>query len=350
MKKQVWILWLGIALAVVGSGSLAETRQEYLLDALDQSGEEGLQLAPGVTAGLVLEVEASATHQGGEDTSDIRLATFELGLDVALTPGLRGLTSLLWEEDDTEPVDMDTGYVELGGTELIPVVLSVGRMYVPFGAFDSFMISDPLTLELGETRETAAGLSYDTDLFFVWFGGFSGNLDSASRIENAVAALEFKPTDGLTLGASFITDIGEGAGHVDDLNDVLETGGMYEKSAGFSAHFLLELNPVTVAIEYLGALDDMVWRDAEGVETVTRPEAWYVDVAYSLNDAWIGALRYEGSREFKPDEIPAHQYGGTIAWQFNRFATWSVEYLFGTFDANDEADRHMVTTQIAVAF
>lgn len=350
MKKQTWILWMGMALTFGVNGSWAETRQEYLLDALDQSEEAGLRLAPGVTAEVVLEVEASAIRQGDEDASDISLATFELGLDAALMPGLQGVASLLWEEDDTEPVDLDTDYIELGGTETLPVVLSAGRMYVPFGTFNSYMISDPLTLELGETRETAVGVLHEADLFSAWLGAFSGDLKSADGIENAVVALDLKPVDGFTLGASSITDIGEGAGLVDNLNETLEAGGAYEKSPGFSAHLLLELDPMTVAIEYLGAFDDMTWSDAEGVETVTRPEAWHVDVAYALNDAWTGALRYEGSREFKPGEMPEHQCGGTVAWQFNRFSRWSVEYLFGTFEAAGTDDRHQVTTQLALVF
>ncbi len=58
----------------------------------------------------------------------------------------------------------------------------------------------------------------------------------------------------------------------------------------------------------------------------------------------------EGSREFKPDEMPEHHYGGAVAWRLNRFATWSVEYLFGAFRSSDVDDRHLVTTQLAVAF
>ena len=346
MKKRALLLWMMFAAGM----ARAETRQEYLMDALGKDGEPGLQLAPGVTAGLVLEVEASAIHQGNEEMSDVCLATFELGIDAALMPGCQGQVSLLWEEDDTEPLDLDTGYVILGGTETLPLSLSAGKMYVPFGAFNSYMVSDPLTLELGETRETAVELSYDADLFLVRLGGFSGELESASRIENGVAALDFYPVDGLTLGGSFITDIGEGSGYVDDLNEALADKGSYDRSAGINAHLLLELGSATVAVEYLGAVDDMIWTDAQGMETAARPETWNADFSYDFNDAWTGAVRYEGSREFIPDEMPEHQYGGTMAWQCNPFTTWSVEYLFGTFKAKEVDDRHQVTVQIALVF
>jgi len=32
--------------------------------------------------------------------------------------------------------------------------LTAGQLYVPFGAFETGLISDPLTLEIGETRES----------------------------------------------------------------------------------------------------------------------------------------------------------------------------------------------------
>ena len=350
MKKQTWILWMGMTLAIGANSSWAEARQEYLLNALDQSEVADLRLAPGVTAEVVLEVETSATRQGNEETSDISLATFELGLNAALMPGCQGQASLLWEEGDTEPVDLDTGYVVLGGTETMPMILSAGKMYVPFGAFNGYMVSDPLTLELGETRETAIEWSYDSDSFLVRVGVFSGELESASRVKNAVAAFDLSPVDGLTLGTSFITDIGEGIGYVDGLNDALSDGGTYDRSAGFSAHLLLELGSAAVAIEYLGAVDDIIWNDAQGLETAIRPEAWNADFSYAFNAAWTGALRYEGSREFKPEEMPEHQYGGTVAWQFNSFATWSAEYLFGTFKAEEADDRHQATMQMALVF
>jgi hypothetical protein len=108
-----------------------------------------------VTLSGVVEVEAASSEDfAGADTSDITLATVELGLDAEITEWVNAHLLLLWEEDDTEPMDLDEGTITLGNLEKFPLYLTAGKMYVPFGAFESNMISDPLPLELGENRES----------------------------------------------------------------------------------------------------------------------------------------------------------------------------------------------------
>ncbi|MBW1959235.1 MAG: LbtU family siderophore porin, partial [Deltaproteobacteria bacterium] len=126
--------------------------------------QEGIleKWADKITLSGVIEAEAGyedydydnpATND--EDSSDITLATVELGVDVDITKHVKGHVLFLWEEDDTEPVDVDEGFITLDGADVVPLYLNVGKLYVPFGNFESHFISDPLTLELGETRESA---------------------------------------------------------------------------------------------------------------------------------------------------------------------------------------------------
>ena len=264
--------------------------------------------------------------------------------------GVRGEAALLWEEGDSDSLDVDAAFIELGGTEALPLTVSAGRMYLPFGAFNSFVVSDPLTLELGETRETAVALSGEWRGFTAWVGAFAGEREDAENIENAAAALGWSPVEGLTLGISALSDLGEGAGYVDDLNDVLAGEGTAEKAAGLSAFLLLERGAWSLAAEVLGAAEDLEWTDAEGAATALRPQAWHVDAAYAFNDAWTAAARYEGSREFKADEMPEHQGGTALFWQVNAFATLGAEYLYGTFADEAADDRHLATLQLALEF
>ena len=311
---------------------------------------EGLQLAPGVGLGVLVEVEAAYEQTGDEESTDASVATFEVGLEAEPLEGVRGEAALLWEEGDSDSLDVDAAFIELGGTEALPLTVSAGRMYLPFGAFNSFVVSDPLTLELGETRETAVALSGEWRGFTAWVGAFAGEREDAENIENAAAALGWSPVEGLTLGISALSDLGEGAGYVDDLNDVLAGEGTAEKAAGLSAFLLLERGAWSLAAEVLGAAEDLEWTDAEGAATALRPQAWHVDAAYAFNDAWTAAARYEGSREFKADEMPEHQGGAALFWQVNAFATLGAEYLYGTFADEAADDRHLATLQLALEF
>ena len=153
---------------------------------------------------------------------------------------MRGIAALFWEEGDADSLDVDAAYIELGGVEACPLTVSAGRMYLPFGAFNSLLVSDPLTLELGETRETAVALSGEWNGLTAWVGAFAGERDDAENIENAAAALSWSPLEGLTLGISALTDLGEAAGYLDDLNDHLANEGATDKAVGVSAFLHLE--------------------------------------------------------------------------------------------------------------
>ena len=108
-----------------------------------------------VTFGGLVEVEATTGKDyEGTKESDITLATVELGLDAEITDWVNGHILLLYEEDDT-PLCVDEGFITLGNLEKFPLYFAAGKMYVPFGAFETNMISDPLTLELGENNESS---------------------------------------------------------------------------------------------------------------------------------------------------------------------------------------------------
>lgn len=106
----------------------------------------------------LIEVEAgyvSIDPKEGDssDESDIAVATVELGVDAEITKHVLGHVLFLYE--DGEDISVDEATITLSGEDVIPAYLTAGEMYVPFGNFESHMISDPLTLEIAETREAA---------------------------------------------------------------------------------------------------------------------------------------------------------------------------------------------------
>jgi hypothetical protein len=56
---------------------------------------EGLQLAPGVGLGVLVEVEAAYEQIGDEESTDASVATFEVGLEAEPMEGVRGEAALL---------------------------------------------------------------------------------------------------------------------------------------------------------------------------------------------------------------------------------------------------------------
>ena len=107
-----------------------------------------------IEVGALIEVEAGYTSPfEGDSESDVVLATFELGISSQVTDWVEAGGTLLYEEDETD-LEVDTGYITLANADVSPLFLTAGQIYVPFGAFETHMVSDPLTLEIGETRES----------------------------------------------------------------------------------------------------------------------------------------------------------------------------------------------------
>ena len=310
---------------------------------------EGIQLAPGVTLGLLAEIEASWAKAGDEKESDITVSKLEIGLSADPVEGVHAEAVLHWEQD--EDVEFDTAFVCLGGTEKIPVALEAGRIYAPFGKFETAMVSDPLTLELGETRETLAALTWTGGPLTLWAGAFAGELEKEEKkIENAVAAASVAPCDGLEIGAAFSSDLREGKGYLDDLNDIASSADFGDRVPAVNAWLVWTIADFTLSAEYLGAVDDLEvsMEDEDGVlvATADKPQAWSVEGAYAFLEDWTLALRYEGSKEFQG--WPETRWGGTLAWQFNRFASVAAEYLYGTYDDSDLDNAHRLALKLAV--
>jgi len=336
----------------------------------------------------LLEVEASyrATDfrghpidkslSGTEDTrdSDIVLATAALGIDIDFHKYAKGHVLFLWEEDETEPVDLDEGTLALGGTENFPFFLVAGKFYIPFGMFNSHFITDPLTLELGETRETSVMVGFANDMFELKAGAFNGDV-SQSRTHDTInsfygcAAVTIPPKwlGGVELsgGVSCTNNIAD-SDNVQDLINPALNGRVDDLVPGLGAWLSVSYGMFTLELEYVGALADFeageLIFDGSHVGKRSAPKAWNVELAVSPMERLELAARYGGSDEIRggidpaiagaglPLEafIPKSQYGVVASYNIWGPITVSLEYLFNIFQNIDK--QHVITGQLAAEF
>ncbi len=228
--------------ALASTDVLAESSTENIAE-LYHTPSERRDIADlklnGISIGALLEVEATFGREHGEVFSDVTLATVELGIDAILSEWAEGHVLVLWEEDATEPVDLDEGFITLGDGGSCPYSLQIGKMYVPFGRFKSHFISDPLMLELPETRESAALVGYDNEAFSVSVGVFNGAVDGTDDDDHAgdlVAALSVQPAENIEVGAYWVSDLGESDGLEELVRAALSEadGGTYSTVGGLA--------------------------------------------------------------------------------------------------------------------
>jgi len=326
--------------------------------------QEGLlgKWADKITLSGVIEAEAYyedydsdnlATKDKNGDSSDITLATVELGIDVDIIKHVKGHVLFLWEEDDTEPVDVDEGFITLDGEDVVPLYLNVGKLYVPFGNFESHFISDPLTLELGETRESALTVGYVNKWMDVSVSAFNGDIDETgedNHIESYVAGASFSVPEelisnfGITGGVSYISNIADSDGLEGET-----PGEIKDYVGGFNAFLSISfMDKFFLECEYLGALDEFEAGELsfDGGNKF-QPKTWNFELAYAATDRLEVAVKYEGGDDLG-DFLPEDQYGAAVTYGLFKNTSLSLEYLHGEFENDDERD--LVTTQLAVEF
>ncbi len=336
---------------------LNKTKEEQA--AISDMAEKLKAINEHVKIGGLVEVEACKTDgYDGEDESDITLATAELDIDISLHKFVSSHLVFLWEEDETEPVDIDEGYIYLGNTEFFPVYFQVGKLYVPFGNFESNMISDPLTLELGETRESAALLGIDSHGFYAAAYAFNGDVDEAGD-DNEIkcfgfnAGYAYESEDlSLDLGAGWINNIGDS----EDLKDILPSE-IDDYVPGWTAHLIVNWKALSLIGEYLAATDNFENCELEWKDKGAEPETWNLEGAYTTEIAGhetVFALAWQGSDEALAMELPEDRYMGSLSVGVVEGLTFTFEYAhdedYSKSDGGSGDNADTITTQLSLEF
>lgn len=316
-----------------------------------------------VTLSGVVEVEASSAEDfDGADTSDITLATVGLGLDAEITEWVNAHLLLLYEEDDTEPMDLDEGTITLGNLEKFPLYLTAGKMYVPFGSFESNMISDPLTLELGETRESAAQVGFAASGFYGSFYAFNSDINETGD-DDTIASFGANAGYGylndkmsLDLGVGWINNIAA----ADNLSGYFDDAGITEVQdypAGLTAHLTLGYGPFMLIGEYLGALNAFDASELDFNGRGAEPSAWNFEAAYTREikgKETTFAVGYQKTDEALALELPDERILGCIGVEIWENTSLALEYLhdedYSVNEGGTGNDANAATVQMAVEF
>ncbi len=311
-------------------------------------------------SGLV-EVEAGYLDGPEGSESDLTVATVELGIEVQPTPWVNAHVMLLAEEDETEPPEIDEAIFTLANSTVSPWSLAAGRMVVPFGNFDSGMISDPLTLEIGETRETALQLGYVTQGFHALAYLFNGDTQDGGHeaidqfgIKLGYAHDGSDTLPGLDLGISWISNL-------TDSNSLQETIvnpiNLQQTVPGWSANATLHWNRFTLISEYVTAAETFSTTDLAFNGTGAKPSAWNLELD---TDVKIGnhpaalAVALQQTSEATALSLPETRWLVGLSVEIQDNTTLAMEIAHDT--AYDEAKggngeaTDTLTIQLAVAF
>lgn len=336
---------------------------------------EEYQFLTGVTISGLLQVEARFNDgYGGKDASDFVVDELNIGIEAKVHKFAKAKISLLYEQNITD-LEIDEAFLTLG-KEGSPIFLTVGQQYVAFGNFETHMISDSLTLEIGEARETALQANVE-------YGGFYGSIFAfnGSTQENPIAgagtgedkidhyglnlgfASETKAF-AYDIGLSYINDIGDSDGVTNALGGKNAAALLpdYQYVNALGTHVLLNMGQFSFIGEYIGALGSFNVGHLNFNNQGAVLQAWNTELGYSLN--MLGkkaslALGYQGTKEALALGLPKNRYLVGLSMGIYDNTTLSFEYaheqdynlgetgntITGT---GNEQDR--VTLQLALEF
>ena len=309
-----------------------------------------------------IEIEAGFSSDFNDtDSSDITLATVELGIDAKINDRVSGHLLLLHEDDDTEPMEVDEGVISIDLTN--GWSLSAGRMYVPFGSYETNLISDPLTLELGETREAAALISYEADGLYGSVYAFNGDTIEAATpasedtIEHFGASFGYVWENGdmsLDVGIDYISSLGDSDGisgnlpdtDADELPDPLVS---YVGGMAFHANYTH--GALSVIFEYVSS-DDFDTTELTFNGQGASLSAFNLEAGYTY-DWGSAAIGYQTTDEAAAIGLPETRILLAVSKEIFSATSLSFEYAMDDdYDTPDGTgnDGSTTTIQLAIEF
>jgi len=238
-----------------------------------------------VSGTVEIEISSGEDHTAQVKGSDIALATVEIGFDAKINNDVSAHILVLHEGDASGLPVIDEGTISINGESAF---LNAGRMYVPFGNFESNMISDPLTLELGETQETAVQVGFSSGGFQASLYAFNGDADQVTTnipadndvIDDFGMSIAYSMSSGslnLDLGLDFINNMAE----TDTLQGaLLAAPEVTEHTAGTALHAIISVGAFKFIAEHVTASDDFTTTDLQFNGAKASPSASNIEIAY----------------------------------------------------------------------
>lgn len=256
-----------------------------------------------VSVGGLIEV----SYEKAEDEKGNLGVDAEIGIEAKLNEQVSGAILLKPAEEEIGDI-LDEAIITLENFSQAPISITAGKTGMPFGVFESHLISDPYTKEVGDICWEIGGVvgvfgNYAKEPVKVSLALYDSTIE-----EEPVAfacQLSASPAEGLTIGASYRNQKGEDGA---DTNTLADLSAMAQYAAG----------PVTIDVEYSGAMT----REKDE----PKPSAYSAGLSYQATEPLELAVRYDG---FNDDDdtvtSPESRIGAGLNYTFLEVATLSAE-------------------------
>ena len=283
----------------------------------------------------------------GREGNAIDLSGAELDMQALVNDWFLGFMSFAYDNSPTDSGNrinnsslyLDNGFITLGNLNKIPYYATIGQIYVPFGQFSSYLISDPLNKIIFRTKARALSIGYQSlqgQGFYGALFGFQGPTregyktatltvpDSSYYINtfggNIGYAYTVGPLSGL-IGGSIINNVADSLGM--QSTDGPYFGGFATSAAtevlahpvpGYDLRAEMNYEPFVLIAEYTAATRGFSPLDLTFNGQGAKPAGYHLEAIYKFDMFQRPsnlALGY--GRSFEALALNVPQYRGAIA-------------------------------------
>ncbi len=330
----------------------------------DSSNEPSL--SEKVSFSALIEGEFSyGNDYDGNTGSEFVLATVELGLEAELNDWARTAILALYEGgEENEQLIIDEGFLEIGNYDRFPFSIQAGKLYVPFGNFETHMVQDPLTLEIGEISDFAVNIAFESAGLYGGIFSYNGMKDDGGSdvIKGYGAQFGYAMAhDSISIdtAVSYVSNIADSGGISDFINNDIAKDTVHDQVAGLGIHAITAFGPTMLITEYLTALDNFneTGEAAPELHYTSQPAAWNIEFSYSAEIGSIPgtvAVGLQGSKGAGDLGLPESRYIAAVSLELFPATALTFEYFFDTdYDTKDggtDETSSTFTTQLACEF
>lgn len=345
---------------------LLRTRVQQVIrkEMRERMEEEGVaqKINEYVTLFGLIETEAVFGEDFENNTSsEFNVGTVELGFDAQMTEWVTGHIRAMYEGGEEDDLTIDSASIWLGNFEKYPFLMKAGKFYMPYGNFETNMVQDSLTLEIGEINATGMGACFERGGFTGVFYGYKGmnEIDSSDTIGGFGVKAGYRyEQDEISVdgGIGWVNNIADSGGISDffDENDLAEIENLVP---GISAYLIAGYGPFSFIGEYIEALDPFEDTEIPFDDHGAEPEAWNTEFAYTTHlfgKTTSFAIGYQGTREAVNLGLPERRFIGTASMIIFRGTTLALEYFHDNdYDEKDGGTGNSAgtfTTQLSYEF
>jgi len=308
------------------------------------------------------ELEAFSQNKSGDNDSDARLATIKVNIEAQVNPWTQAHVFLLHDDGGEQDLMIDEGFILFTFNESNIQVMA-GKQVIPFGSFESHMISDSLTLVMAETKDSAVISRFGNDELHASIYFFKGDVQPESSSNNANkmgAHIGYAINTGdihIDFGLAYISDLSESGAILGYFESERGDAIIQHEVAGAAVNTLITAGGWHAIFEYISTTRPYDSKDLAFDVYGAQPSSFNAELSHNFVLAGKEvnfALAIQGTDQALNLQLPKERKMVSASYALQPHTSLALEYMHASSyhpkHGASEASSNVVSVQLAAQF